>query len=154
MLVWRLTRAPYADLSGRGGELASGRWHTKGRPVVYTAGTAALALLEVRVRLDLPLDLLPDDYVLMRIEAPDDLAVHDVAPGDLPEGWQGPGGEATVRAVGDAWLAAAEMPVLRVPSAVVEEERNLLINPRHHEAARIRVDGVRPFAWDGRLFAG
>ena len=121
--------------------------------MVYTAGTAALAVLEVRVHLDLPLDLLPDDYVLMRIEVPDDLAVRDVAPGDLPQGWRGSGGEAG-RVIGDAWLVAGGTAVLRVPSAAVEEERSLLINPRHPEAGRIRVGGVRPFAWDGRLSAG
>jgi RES domain-containing protein len=64
MIVWRLTRRPHADLSGRGGELADGRCHTRGRPIVYCAASAALALLEARVHLDLPLDcprLCPDE---------------------------------------------------------------------------------------------
>ena len=75
MIFWRLTLRPHADLSGQGGRCADGRWHTRGRPVVYCATSAALAALEVRVHLDLPFELLPDDYVLMRIEAPDDLQI-------------------------------------------------------------------------------
>jgi hypothetical protein len=51
MILWRLTRRAHADLRGRGGELADGRWHTRGRPIVYGASTAALAALEVRVHL-------------------------------------------------------------------------------------------------------
>jgi RES domain-containing protein len=73
MILWRLTRRPHADLLGKGGELADARWHTRGRPVVYCASTAALAALEVRVHLDLPFDLLPDDYVLMQIATPDNI---------------------------------------------------------------------------------
>jgi RES domain-containing protein len=79
MILWRLTRRPHADLSGRGGRLADGRWHSRGQPIVYCATSAALAVLEVRVHLDLPLDLLPDDYVLMQIAAPDDLEVRTSA---------------------------------------------------------------------------
>src|SRR5262245_42629986 len=102
MILWRLTRRPYAELSGRGGELAEGRWHSRGRPVVYCAASAALAVLEIRVHLDLPLALLPDDYVLMRIEAPNHLDVHEIAAGGLPPGWRRR--EDLCRPIGDAWL--------------------------------------------------
>ena len=106
MILWRLTRRPYADLRGRGGELAEGRWHARGRPVVYGASTAALAALEVRVHLDLPFDLLPDDYVLMGIAGSDDVAVRTIKSEELPEGWREPGSQ-FCRAIGDAWLAEA-----------------------------------------------
>jgi hypothetical protein len=55
---------------------------------MYCAGTAALAVLEARVHLDLPLDLLPDDYVMMKVEAADDLAIRTIMPSDLPSGWR------------------------------------------------------------------
>lgn len=152
MILWRLTRRAYADLSGRGGEFADGRWHTRGRPVVYCAGTAALAVLEVRVHLDLPLDLLPDDYVLMKIDAPDELEAQRVPVRDLAKGWREPRGEALCRAVGDAWLRAGSAALLSVPSAIVEVERNLLVNPRHPDAKHVRVDEILPFGWDERLF--
>ncbi len=65
MRLWRLTRAVHADLSGEGARRFGGRWNSPGRPLVYTAAEAALTVLEVRVHLDLPFELLPDDYVLL-----------------------------------------------------------------------------------------
>ncbi len=150
MIVWRLTRRPYADLSGRGGEVADGRWHTRGRPIVYCAGTAALAVLEVRANLDLPLGLLPDDYVLMKIDAPDELELRIIEPSDLPAGWRSR--EDLCRPIGDAWLAEAATALLSVPSTIVEVERNILLNPRYRQSARIVITEILPFGWDERLF--
>jgi RES domain-containing protein len=150
MILWRLTRRPYADLSGRGGELADGRWHSRGRPVVYCADGAALAILEVRVHLDLPLDLLPDDCVLMRIEAPDHLEARTVAARDLPDAWRSR--EDLCRPIGDAWLRRGSTAVLRVPSAVVQMEHNVLLNPRHPAARHVAIAEATPFGWDERLF--
>lgn len=151
MLLWRLTRRPHADLRGRGGELADARWHTRGRPVVYGASTAALAALEVRVHLDLPFDLLPDDYVLMRITAPDDVTVRTVAPGDLPADWREPD-RPTCRPIGDAWLAERTSALLWVPSAIIPFEQNVLINPLHPDSVRLSVAEISPFTWDSRLW--
>ena len=149
MILWRLTRRPYADLSGRGGRLADGRWHTRGRPIVYCAATAALALLEARVHLDLPLDLLPDDYVLMKIDAPDELALRTVGLAELPAGRRSR--EDLCRRVGDAWLDEAATALLSVPSVIIEVERNIILNPRHRQCARISVAEILPFGWDERL---
>ena len=60
--------APFADLSGEGARLYGGRWNSSGRAMVYAASDAALAVLEVRVHLDLPPDLIPDDYVLLKLD--------------------------------------------------------------------------------------
>jgi RES domain-containing protein len=150
MIVWRLTRRPYADLSGRGGEVADGRWHTRGRPIVYCAGTAALTVLEARVHLDLPLELLPDDYVLMKIDTPDELALRTIGPADLPAGWRSR--EDLCRRIGDAWLVEGATALLSVPSTIVQVERNILLNPRHPDAAGISVAEIVPFGWDERLF--
>jgi RES domain-containing protein len=151
MTLWRLTRRPYADLLGRGGELADGRWHTRGRPVVYGAWTAALAALEVRVHLDLPFDLLPEDYVLMRITVPDDVAVRTIEPEELPENWRERNSQ-TCRAIGDAWLAQRASALLQVPSAIIPFEQNVLINPMHPDSARLPVAEIAPFGWDPRLW--
>lgn len=151
MILWRLTRRPHADLRGRGGELADGRWHTRGRPVVYGASTAALAALEVRVHLDLPFDLLPDDYVLMRIAGPDDMAVRIVEPDDLPEGWQAPENQLCLP-IGGAWLAERASALLLVPSTIIPFEQNLLINPLHPESAHLSVAEITSFGWDSRLW--
>ena len=150
MILWRLSRRPHTDLSGRSGELADGRWHTRGHPVVYCATSAALAVLEVRVHLDLPFELLPDDYVLIRLAAPDDLVLLTLAARDLPTGWHHR--EDLCRPLGDRWLAERQTALLRVPSAIVAVERNLLVNPRHPDARRVEVVETTPFPWDQRLF--
>ncbi len=140
MLAWRLCRAPFADLSGEGARRLGGRWNTPGRPLVYAASSAALAVLEVRVHLDLPPELLPSDYVLLAIDL-DDLPAEAVI--DMP---------ADPAAFGDAWLDGQRTPVLRVPSAIVPESPNLLLNPAHPAAAAARIVGNRPFAFDPRLW--
>ena len=140
MLAWRLCREPFADLGGDGARLFGGRWNSPGHPLVYAASTAALAVLEVRVHLDLPPELLPEDYTLLTIDL-DDLAVETVA--DLP---------AEPRALGDAWLVARRTPILCVPSTIVPESTNLLLNPRHPEAGAARIIGQRPFDFDRRLW--
>ena len=140
MLAWRLCRAPFAELSGEGGRLYGGRWNRRGRPVVYLASSAALAVLEVRVHLDLPLELLPDDYVLLTVDL-SDLSTERVntVPADTAE-------------FGDAWLREQRTAVLQVPSLIVPESPNLLLNPAHPDAGRATVVGHRPFAFDQRLW--
>ena len=140
MLAWRLCRAPFADLSGDGARLYGGRWNSPGRPLVYAASTAALAVLEVRVHLDLPPELLPDDFVLMGIDL-DNVPVETIA-----------GFPANPQSFGDDWLRARRTPVLEVPSAIVPESTNLLIDPLHPLAAGIGVASRRPFAFDRRLW--
>lgn len=140
MLAWRLCRAPFADLTGEGARLYGGRWNHAGRPLLYAASTAALALLEVRVHLDLPPELLPDDYTLLTIDLKD-LAVETLEV--IPE---------EPAAFGDRWLEERRSPVLSVPSAVVPESPNLLLNPLHPDSARVEVVARRAFAFDRRLW--
>lgn len=140
VLAWRLCREPFADLTGQGARLHGGRWNSRGRPVVYMAATAALALLEIRVHLDLPPELLPDDYVLVTIDLdalPTEIV--DEIP-DQPE------------AFGDLWLRAQRTPVLQVPSAIIPESCNLLLNPGHPAAAAAVILHTRRFEFDRRLW--
>lgn len=150
MILWRLTKRQYADLSGKGGELFDARWHTRGRPVVYLAATPALALLEVRVHLELSPGSIPDDYVLMKVNAPADVECRTVRLEDLPHDWQER--EELCRPFGDSWLEGVGSALLRVPSAIIEVEHNVLLNPQHPDAARARIEGIKPFKWDQRLF--
>jgi RES domain-containing protein len=139
MRVWRLTRRPFADLSGVGADLHGGRWTSPRTPVVYAAIDAALAALEVRANLDLGFDLLPDDYVLLGIDT-NYLGFEDAPPlTDSDE----------CRAFGDRWLSEGRSALLRVPSVVMPESHNILINPRHRHA---RVACQRP--WRYALCAG
>lgn len=150
MDLWRVARRTCADLDGRGGALAGGRWHSRGRPVVTCATSASLALLEVCVLLDLPREFWPDDYVLIRVALPDGLPARTVRPGELPDGWQGRDGERLCRPLGDAWLRARAGALLFVPSVLLPLERNALLNPRHPAARRAVVADTMPLGQDVR----
>ncbi len=141
MTVWRLARAAYPALDGEGARRVGGRWNRPGTAVVYTSAHLSLAVLEALVHTD-P-DLLPADLVAFEIDVPDDLA----APALLAD--DGRDAEASA-AVGTAWAAAGPAALL-VPSVLVPRERNVLVNPRHPEARRVRIVGQEPFAFDPRL---
>ncbi|MDD2878288.1 MAG: RES family NAD+ phosphorylase [Acidiphilium sp.] len=140
--VWRITKRRYADLSGTGAKLAGGRWNSPGVAVVYCADHSALAALEVRVHLDLPPELLPDDFVLMKIELPDEPPEEIRAIPPDP------------RVFGDHWIALGRMAVLRVPSILVPDAFNYLLNPVHPNAANAKPTDIRPFSFDARLWSG
>lgn len=142
MRAWRLARKPYADLSGEGARLAGGRWNSPGMPAVYLAAEASLALLEVRVHLDLPFDLLPADYVYMEVDLTG-LALEEAGLPDEPE---------QCRVLGDEWLASVRTPLLRIPSVLIPFSRNILLNPRHPDAAGASVAAIHPCAFDRRLW--
>ena len=132
-----------------------GRWNRRGRAVVYLAEHPALAVLEVRVHLDLPPELLPDDYVLVRVLLPGgSMSTVDAVPdGPMATGPIATGPMATGPiATGDAWLMAAETAVLRVPSVLVPHAWNLLLNPAHPAAADARILAEQPFRFDPRLW--
>ncbi len=135
-------------MSGDGARLFSGRWNEAGVPMVYCATSLALAAMEMFVHLD-P-SVAPEDMVAVEVAAPDDLAVEEVALRSLPKQWRATEVETTE--VGTAWARSGRTALLRVPSAVVEGEWNVLLNPVHAEFGRIAVVAVRPFLFDERMF--
>lgn len=148
MRVWRIARAAYGKLDGAGAERAGGRWNSPGRSVVYTATHPALAALELLAHLD-PSDV-PNDLQLFTIDIPDGLATTRLAAPALPPDWRAIPNHPACRAAGDAWLEAAETPLLLVPSAILPDSGNVLINPRHPATAMI-ITEAHPFAFDPRL---
>jgi RES domain-containing protein len=140
LIVHRIAKAAFAGLDGEGARLYGGRWNSPGRPMLYTAANPSLAVLEVLVHLDLPPELIPSDYRLLSIEVPDTAPsqVLDVLPEDTA-------------AAGDAFLQAGQALVLRVPSLVVSQEVNSLVNPQHPAFAEVRLVGNDPFLFDPRL---
>jgi RES domain-containing protein len=149
--VWRLCKARYAadPLSGRGSLSASGRWHPRGLRIVYTSATLSLAALEMLVHL--ARESLPDDLVQVEIEIPGTLAMETLDPERLTPAWRSYPAPPELAAFGGGWLREGRTPLLRVPSAVVPEEWNLLINPAHPRATRVRAVGHKPFSFDVRL---
>jgi RES domain-containing protein len=149
MRVWRIARQVYDPLDGEGARRFGGRWNSRGLPAAYTAGHLSLAVLELLVHTD-P-DLMPQDLAVFEIELPDALSIQRIAAGALPEGWTATPDHRACRELGDAWLAQATHPILEVPSAVVPEESNYLINPAHADSAIVKVVRTRPFVFDARL---
>lgn len=148
MILWRISN--YATLDGRGGLFASARWHTRGRPIVYLTETPAGAMTEVLVHLELEPGNLPASYKLLKAEAPDDLAFGTITQSELPEGWKDD--VAVTRTIGDQWLAANTTALLRVPSVIVPETCNFLLNPHHVDAPRLAIVSYTEYPWDQRLF--
>ena len=151
MRLWRICRAPFAEnpLSGKGGLFASGRWHGRGRRVVYTSATLSLAALEMLAHVDR--DNAPDDLVRIEIEPPEGAAVERVRRDRLPAGWRTLPAPAELKRLGNEWLDGRRTPLLEVPSSVVPEESNFLVNPEHPDVARFRVVSTAPFGYDPRL---
>ncbi|HEV2118288.1 MAG TPA: RES family NAD+ phosphorylase [Terriglobales bacterium] len=147
MLLWRISN--HASLDGGGGLIASARWHTRGHPVLYLAETPAGALVEVLVHLELDPAHLPRSYKLLKAEAPDDISLRAIGKAELAADWTQdlPG----TRNLGDDWLRSRVTALLRVPSAIVPETFNLLLNPHHPDAARLRIVSHRDYPWDKRL---
>ena len=156
MRLWRLSGADFAErFDGGYGHRHDGRWNTRGHPVTYCSTGPALCLLEKLVHIE-DVSLLPDDTVLVRYEAPEDLGIEFVQPDALPDGWLAD--ERATQSIGDAWLNARSGCLLGVPSAVVPvsdtADRNILVNHAHEDAGRISISRAEPFRYDPRLFHG
>ena len=147
MILWRISN--HLSLTGSGVPRASGRWHTRGRRIVYCAQTPAAALLEVLVHFELEVRGLPVRYRLLRVQAPDDVEAEQVSRDTLPA--DRVDNTDLTRATGDAWLARNRSPLLLIPSAVVPEAYNILLNPAHPDAGRIVIAHVSDHAIDPRL---
>jgi RES domain-containing protein len=145
---WRLCDARFeaTALTGEGAALVGGRWNSPGRRVVYASESRALALLEQLVHFDV--DLMPRTLIAVTIMIPDGL---DTARMPSPDdGGRGFLDQSDTRAFGDEWLAQRETVALAVPSAVVSQESNYLLNPEHPSFASV-LHRAEPFWIDPRL---
>lgn len=151
MVVWRITRQAYQALDGEGARLNGGRWSGEGRPVVYTSQSLSLAALEYLVHVD-PL-LAPSDLIAMEIEIPEEPGYGaGVEPAQFPPGdWRAYPAPEWQAELGDLWVSDGSFLWLSVPSAIVPEERNILLNAAHPGMAKVHVLSTRPFGFDKRL---
>lgn len=139
------------DLSGIGAKITGGRWNDIGVALVYAATSRALACLETVVHLNS--GGLPLNRYLVEINVPDDLlsAAEVATTDDLAVGWDAePAGRVSI-SFGSEWAASVRSALMLVPSVIVSEENNLLINPGHPDAARISARKVRRWTYDPRL---
>ncbi|MEJ2218347.1 MAG: RES family NAD+ phosphorylase [Gemmatimonadota bacterium] len=148
--AWRIVKKRHAEsaFDGEGARHYGGRWNSPGHAAVYVAESRALALLEILAGVR---SLRPTfGYLLIPVRF-DESLVLAVAPKVLPSGWnQNPPHPSTQR-IGDDWLDRKESAILKVPSALVPEEYNYLLNPAHSEFGRIEIGTPREISIDSRF---
>ena len=151
MIVFRLSKKMYQhDLSGKGAEIAGGRWNNKGTALLYAATNRALCMAEVLVHQ--PSGKMPEDFWLISIEVPDHPLFQRLDLTELPIGWDTLPHSLSSKSFGDTFVSEGKSLGLFVPSVVVKDEWNLLLNPRHPDFSRVKIVDSEPFAFDSRLF--
>ena len=147
MIVWRFSQ--HESLDGRGGLIASARWHTRGHEILYCAPNPATALLEILVHSQVREPVALSRHRFIKIDVPDQIARQEVDEAQLPPDWSRR--IAVTRAWGDRWLREGQGALLLVRSVLVPETYNVLINPRHVDASQIQRLSVFPYPLDSRL---
>lgn len=154
MRAWRLIARAHAAtaFSGIGNKKAGSRWVPEGELAVYTSEHASTAVLENLVHMD-PSHF-RNNYVLIAADIPDALAMDVVSVESLAPDWQTRYEDEALQQVGKDWIDRGESAVLIVPSAVMPQEQNQLLNPLHPDFAKIVIDEPEDFRFDGRLVTG
>jgi|SRR5690625_2729059 len=150
MELYRIAKCQYIDdLSGTGAKTYGGRWNSKGYPVVYTAGSRSLAALETLVHV--PQKNIPPDLCIVTLSIPSNIEIQEVALTSLPKEWKSIPIHHTLQKTGDEWLQTGKTAILQVPSVVIPEEFNYLINPLHPNSSKIKIKEENAFAFDERI---
>lgn len=149
LTAWRIVPEILAEgaFTGDGARQFGGRWNSPGRGVVYASAHQSLAALEILVHLN--------PRSAMRFKAFqihfDEGLVEQLADRALPAGWRvEPPGDASMR-LGDEWLRSGRTTVLAVPSAIIPQELNYLLNPAHADFRAVKIAPPLDFAFDPRL---
>jgi RES domain-containing protein len=142
--VYRIAKTPYIhDLTGMGARLYGGRWNCKGVGIVYAAESRALATVEYLVHV--PLSLVPRDLSMAMLHIPDWIPSKAIAIVNLPANWRDYPAPPVLADLGTEWALSGKTLLLRAPSAVVEHEWNILINPLHPDMPHVTIAQVEPY---------
>jgi RES domain-containing protein len=134
--------------TGEGAKLAGGRWNSPGKRAVYLSSTLSLAAMETFVHLGD--DAARIQYVYFEITIPDSVAIVSLA--IRSRGWRQEPPSLASQHAGDRWLLTNRAALLEVPSAIIPTENNLVLNPAHADARKLRIGTPRPFQFDPRLW--
>lgn len=149
MIVYRITLEKWAYRLYASGYAA--RWNYNNQRVIYTASSRSLACLENMVHRNGR--GLNANFRTMIIDIPDDLDIQVIEQDSLSEGWNDVSEQSydTCREIGAGWVAEAKRPVMKVPSAIISNEYNYLVNMHHPLSDEVKILGVEPFIFDPRL---
>ena len=138
-----------SDISGTGARIYGGRWNHQGYPVVYASGSRSLAALEFLVHV--PMALAPEDLSILEINITETVEIESVNESQLPLNWRDYPAPEQLADIGTKWLKSKSSLLLEIPSAVVNKEVNLLINPLHEDIKNISLVLIEKFSFDPRL---
>ncbi len=150
MTVYRIAKTKrIRNLSGIGARIHGGRWNRKGIGILYTSESRALATVEYIVHV--PLSIAPTDLSIASLEIPAHIIPKVISTSELPANWYNYPGLSDLAEVGTNWVLANNSLLLRVPSAVIKHEFNILINPSHPDMSHVTISDVEEFTFDERL---
>ncbi len=150
MELFRIAKTKHIDdLTGEGARIYGGRWNDKGVPLIYTSESRALAALEYLVHA--PMVIAPTDLNIAQLVVPDSIIPQQLDITSLPPNWKSYPSPQTLAKIGNNWVLLNQSVLLRVPSAVIEQEFNILINPAHPDFKLIELLSAEPFVFDPRL---
>ncbi|MCH2192896.1 RES family NAD+ phosphorylase [Kordia sp.] len=151
MIVYRIDRAKRRNnlLSGVGAEKIGGRWNEIGTRAVYTSQHISLAYLEVVMHLDITEDL-PNDRILVHINIPEEVSIQKLH--KLPKSWNTFPYNSKTQQIFTRFVEENKYAVLKVPSAIVKDEFNYILNPMHIDFHKISVVKIQKFSFDSRLY--
>ena len=148
--LFRLATSEHiSELSGTGARIYGGRWNHIGYPVIYASGSRSLAALEFLVHV--PMALAPENLSILEINIISTIEIESVKESQLPLNWRDYPAPEQLVDIGTSWLKSKSSLLLEIPSAVVNKEVNILINPLHEDIKSVRLVSVEKFSFDPRL---
>ena len=148
MKVYRISKCEYiSDLNGTGAAQYAGRWHSKGTYILYTSATASLALLESVVHIS---NIAVTSYCMTCLSVPED-KIKTIASNELPRNWFSNPPPDALKKIGDSFVKENKFLALKIPSAIMPEENNFLLNPRHIYFKKVSVVYTRNIPIDERF---
>lgn len=148
MTLYRFAAAKHSrDLSGEGAKLYGGRWNNKGNPVLYTSPIVSLALIELLIHSASYDEILVNELITIETHT-DDITTVEIS--QLKNGWENDFDYS--KFIGDGFLTNKSSLLMKVPSAIIPEESNVLINPLHADFKKIKIKSTKKFRFDVRLF--
>ena len=149
MIVYRIGKTAFADdLTGQGAKINGGRWNHAGIVCLYTSESRSLALLEYTVNINI--DDIPRALSFTTIEVPDS-SMEIITVPQLPGNWKDIPSPPSTQSFGTELLKAAKSLIIKIPSAVMPDEWNFLINPAHPESNKCKIVGIKDFVYDVRI---
>jgi RES domain-containing protein len=151
MELYRIAQEKFAeDLSGNGARLFGGRWNSEGQFALYTSFTRSLALLETLAHTPAKL-LQAKTYLLITLFVPDTTTIQTLETKKLPNGWDDVEISPFTQKTGDQFLIAKKNLALVVPSVLMPEEINYILNPLHADFKKVKIINKRRIHFDKRV---